>query len=410
MNNFTVKQINALPLPSKGKRSIYYDGNVKGLALRLTSTGTKTFLTIKRVNGKKVFTTLGHFPDMTIPQARKQARTILNIISDGINPNSKAKEEKLKIITLKQVLDDYITSRGTNLKANTAKNYLGTYSGYLKDWGNKELLSINRDMVEKRHRKITKQSPTRANTTMRLLRALFNYAIGEYEDAKGTPIILHNPVSRLSHVKAWNREKRKQTIIKTHELKTWWNAIHELPTHALNTKNIYGTNKRLPNNSETARDFFVFVLMTGLRRREASNLMWADIDFDNKGLTIENTKNHETHSLPLTDYLMDLLNQRKSNTDSIFVFDGNDPTKPINTLQKQVVKARTISGIYFSIHDLRRTFITIAESLSIREYTLKRLMNHKNGRDVTAGYIIKEIESLREPMERIGSFILGQVK
>ena len=410
MNNFTVKQIDVLPIPSKGKRSIYYDGNVKGLALRLTSTGTKTFLTIKRVNGKKVFTTLGHYPSMTIQQARKQARATLNIISDGINPNTKSKEDKLKKITLKQVLDDYITSRGTNLKANTTKNYLGTYNGYLKDWGNKELLNINRDMVEKRHRKITKQSPTRANTTMRLLRALFNYAMGEYEDAKHNPIILHNPVSRLSHVKAWNREKRKQTIIKTHELKTWWNAIHELPTHELNTKNIHGTNQKQPNHSETARDFFIFVLMTGLRRREASNLTWANIDFKNRGLTIENTKNHETHSLPLTDYLMDLLNKRQADTDSLFVFEGNDPNKPINTLQKQVVKARIISDIYFSIHDLRRTFITIAESLSIREYTLKRLMNHKNGRDVTAGYIIKEIESLRQPMERIGSFILGQVK
>ncbi len=88
----------------------------------------------------------------------------------------------------------------------------------------------------------------------------------------------------------------------------------------------------------------------------------------------------------------------------------NDPNKPINTPQKQVVKARTISGIYFSIHDLRRTFITIAEGLSIREYTLKRLMNHKNTRDVTVGYIIKEVESLRQPMERISEFILEQVK
>jgi|TARA_Y100000294_G_C8560329_1_gene338835 integrase len=400
--------LDELPIPSNRKE--YFDDTVKGLTLRITKTGIKTFSVMKRVNGKMVRTTIGRYPTLTIKQARVKAINILSIINDGINPKQQATEHELKNITLNQVLDDYITSRGTNLKANTTKNYLGTFNGYLKDWGNKELLSINRDMVEKRHRKITKQSPTRANTTMRLLRALFNYAIGEYEDAKHNPIILHNPVSRLSHVKAWNREKRKQTIIKTHELKTWWNAIHELPTHKLNTKYINGTTHKQPNHSKTARDFFIFVLMTGLRRREASNLTWADIDFKNKGLTIENTKNHETHTLPLTDYLIALLNHRKANTDSIFVFEGNDPTKPINTLQKQVVKARTISGIYFSIHDLRRTFITIAESLSIREYTLKRLMNHKNGRDVTAGYIIKEIESLREPMEKISNFILEQVK
>jgi hypothetical protein len=43
MNNFTVKQIDSLPILSKGKRSIYYNIDIKGLALRLTSTGTKTF-------------------------------------------------------------------------------------------------------------------------------------------------------------------------------------------------------------------------------------------------------------------------------------------------------------------------------------------------------------------------------
>ena len=102
MNNFTVKQIDVLPIPSKGKRSIYYDGDVKGLALRLTSTGTKTFLTIKRVNGKKVFTTLGHYPSMTIQQARKQARTILNIISEVTLQSVSSKTSmKWKVLDIK---------------------------------------------------------------------------------------------------------------------------------------------------------------------------------------------------------------------------------------------------------------------------------------------------------------------
>jgi integrase len=410
MNNFTVKKINVLPLPEKGKRAIYYDDGVKGLALRLTSTGNKTFLIIKRVNGKKVFTTIGHYPNMTIPQARKQARSVLNIISEGINPNKKALEDKAKKITLKQVLDDYITSRGTNLKANTTKNYVGTFNGYLKDWGKKELLSISRDMVEKRHREITQQSPTRANTTMRLLRALFNYAMGEYEDAKGEPIVLHNPTQRLSHIKAWNREKRVQTIIKPYDLKAWWSAVHELPNHKLNTKYINGTTHKLPNHSATARDFFILVLMTGLRRREASTLMWVNIDFKDNSLTIENTKNHETHTLPLTDYLIAMLSKRKAQTDSLFVFAGNDPSKPMNDPKKQVAKVRKISKVYFNIHDLRRTFITIAESLDTPAYALKQLINHKDARDVTAGYIIMDIERLRKPMNEIGDYILEQVK
>jgi len=69
-----------------------------------------------------------------------------------------------------------------------------------------------------------------------------------------------------------------------------------------------------------------------------------------------------------------------------------------------------LSGIEFSFHDLRRTFITIAESLDISHYALKRLLNHKDNSDVTAGYIILDIERLREPMERISQRIESFIK
>jgi len=402
MAQFTISFLDSLPLPQIGDYETYHDAKVKGLSLRVSGKGHKSFFTRGRVNNRAIIVNFGTYPNMTIQQARDKAREALNLISQNIDPNKRGKENKLNKITLKQVLDDYITSRGTNLKANTTKNYTSTFNGYLKDWGKKELLSISRDMVEKRHRKITQQSPTRANTTMRLLRALFNYAMGEYENAKGEPIVLHNPTHRLSHIKAWNREKRVQTIIKPYDLKAWWEAIHELPNHKLNTKQ--------PNHSETARDFFILVLMTGLRRREASTLKWTNIDFNDNSLTIENTKNHETHTLPLTDYLMDLLSRRKAQTDSPFVFEGNDPSKPMNDPKKQVEKVRKISNVYFNIHDLRRTFITIAESLDTPAYALKRLINHKDARDVTAGYIIMDVERLREPMNKIGDFIMEQVK
>jgi len=402
MANLTKKFLNEITLPIDGQYDTYHDDKIKGLSLRVSSKGKMSFFSRSRVEGEPVIVNYGAYPNITIDQARAKAHESLNLISLGINPNKQSAEDEVRQITLNQVLDDYITSRGTNLKANTTKNYRSTFNGYLKDWGKKEMLSISRDMVEKRHRKITKQSPTRANSVMRLLRALFNYGMGEYEDANGEPIIFHNPTQRLSHIKAWNREKRKKTIIKSYDLKVWWNAVHELPTHELNAKK--------PNHSETARDYFIFVLLTGLRRREASTLKWTDIDFRDNTLNIEDTKNHESHSLPLTDYLVDLLRQRQANTDSLFVFEGNDPTKPMNDPKKQVAKVRAISNVYFNIHDLRRTFITIAESLDVPQYALKQLINHKDARDVTAGYIIMGVERLRQPMNNITNFILEQVK
>ena len=59
------------------------------------------------------------------------------------------------------------------------------------------------------------------------------------------------------------------------------------------------------------------------------------------------------------------------------------------------------TGIKFRCHDLRRTFITIAESLDIPHYALKALLNHSMGNDVTGGYVVMSVDRLREPMQRV---------
>ena len=398
--NFTKGKLDDLPIPTGNSRPYYHDSIVGGLSVRITSKGVKSFVVQRRINKKPVIITLGRYPEMTIQIARTQAIKALGSISEGINPNNKEKEDLIKNISLGQVFSDYLRSRGTNLKENTKKGYESAYNNYLNQWSNTPIAEITRDMVEKKHRAITKRSPTRANTVMRQLRAYFNYAMGEYEDGAGNPIFIHNPVSRLSHIKAWNREKRKQTVIKTYDLKKWYDTVMELPQHQLNNKK--------PNTAEVCRDLFLFILFTGLRRREASTLMWSNIDFKDHSLTIEDTKNHEAHSLPLTPFLLEVLERRKS--DSPYIFQGTTPDKPLNDPKKQLEKVRQISSVYFNLHDLRRTFITIAESLDINTYALKQLLNHKDQRDVTGGYIITDMERLREPMNKITDYILEQVK
>lgn len=57
---------------------------------------------------------------------------------------------------------------------------------------------------------------------MRLLRALFNFAAGQYEDSQGKSLITENPVKRLSQTRAWYRVERRQSFIKAHELAAWY--------------------------------------------------------------------------------------------------------------------------------------------------------------------------------------------
>jgi len=74
--------------------------------------------------------------------------------------------------------------------------------------------------------------------------------------------------------------------------------------------------------------------------------------------------------------------------------------------KKQVAKVVDTSGVKFTLHDLRRMFVTTAESLDLSEYVIKMLVNHSTGSDVTGGYIIPDAERLRKPMQKIEDRIL----
>jgi len=71
-----------------------------------------------------------------------------------------------------------------------------------------------------------------------------------------------------------------------------------------------------------------------------------------------------------------------------------------------MAKVTKLSDVKFTLHDLRRTFTTVAESLDISAYALKRLLNHKIKNDVTFDYIIKDVERLRKPMQQITNYLL----
>jgi integrase len=168
------------------------------------------------------------------------------------------------------------------------------------------------------------------------------------------------------------------------------------------------SNDSIAPNRETISDYLLFVLLTGLRRREAAALTWNRVDFKDKTFTVIETKNHTDHRLPLTDYLFDLLAVRKSKAVNQYLFPNEFDTGMLNDPKKQIKKVIDESGVSFTLHELRRTFITIAESLDISAYALKRLLNHKMTNDVTAGYIITDVERLRIPIQKITGYITAQ--
>lgn len=382
--NFTKKEIEALPLPTPGQRATYHDTKTPGLQIRVTSAGVKSFAVVRKLAGKPVRVTLGRYPDMTIEQARKLAKKAVSDLAEGTNPNDGKREERARAITLQEVFDAYLTRRKT-LKPGTVADMRRCMKESFSDWLRKPITAITPEMVIKRHEQRGEQSEARANLSMRYLRALFNFAMAEYTTADGKPIVEVNPTKRLSQTKAWYRVDRRQTVIKPHELGAWFGAVRTL------------------SNQDVA-DFFQFVLLTGLRRTEAVTLLWEHLDLKAKTLTVVDPKNGRDHTLPLSDFLFDLLTRRKAIATSETVFPVS--LKGLRYWQDAV---KETAGVDFCNHDLRRTFATIAESLDIPAYALKRLLNHANGADVTAGYIVASTERLREPMQKITDYVLKVV-
>ena len=118
--NFTKKGLDSLPLPSKGKRTYYYDTKVRGLGVSLTDKGTISFLVYRKVNGSPERITLGRYPDLSIENARALASDVNSQMAQGKNPN----QEKSKLrseLNSKELLSQYL-ERHANLHKKSWRN------------------------------------------------------------------------------------------------------------------------------------------------------------------------------------------------------------------------------------------------------------------------------------------------
>jgi integrase len=404
--------VDSIPNLASGQM-FYRDSELKGFGLRVGAS-TKTYIAESKVNGKVVRVTIGKHGVFTAEQARVEARRLLVEMAKGNNPNSAKTEMKARAVTVQKAFDEFLEARKA-LKPRTIYDYQRIMKTYLADWQNKPITSITKDMIARRHTKLSQPwefgkreftgSKAQANLTMRFLRALFNFAAAKYEDSQGNSLFVENPVRRLSQTRAWFRVERRQTVIKPHELPAWFKAVQELKSDAVN------------GMADVVRDYLLFLLLTGLRRNEAATLKWGQVDMISRTFTVLDTKNKEPHTLPMSDYVLDLLAGRREKAEeefadsgekmkSEYVFPGPGTQGYLIEPKKQKQKVIQASGVSFTLHDLRRTFLTIADSIDIPAYAVKRLANHKMTNDVTAGYIIADVERLRKPMQQITDYIL----
>ncbi len=376
--------VDGLPYPEKGQ-VFYWDADLQGFGI-YAGKSSKTWFVEKRISNKTKRVALGKYPALTAEQARSDAMKQINKMAVGIDPVKEKREKKIKAVTLGEVFTAFLDVR--QLKPKTVRDYTGVMNNIYPDWQKLPITDITRDAVERRHKKVGEErGEAYANLGGRTLRSVLNYASAKYETGKGLSILPENPVKRISQTRSWYKVERRTGHLKPHQLQAWFDAV-------------------LSIDNPTIRDYLIFVLLTGCRKDESAKLQWPDIDLTDNSYILRDPKNGRPVQLPLSDYLAAMLTTRKANSNSTFVFPGEGVRGYLVEPKRQLAKIIEKIDMPFGIHDLRRTFVTIAESLDISSFAVKALVNHKSGDDVTSGYIQLNVERLRKPMQTITDFIL----
>lgn len=375
--------IDSVPYTDAGQL-IVWDTELRGFGL-LVNQASKSFIVQRDLNRRTTRINIGRYGLYTADQARKEAMRLMLLMSQGLDPRLEQKILKAKSLTLNDLAEEFLKIRP--LKERTRNDYRYNLQRYLADWLDKPVTDISEEKFMERYFHIGENNgKTVANNVRRILGAMLNYGIAAHK------IFDKNPVRIIAETKSAYPQKRRRSYIKPHQFPDLWKAIHE-------------------EENDVCRDFLLLVLFTGLRKSEACALRWENVDLKDKTLTIPETKNNETLVLPMSDFIYDMLSWRhKEYGHSEWVFPGEGKSGHLQEPKKALHRITKKTGIKFSLHDLRRTYISVAESLDISMFALKRLLNHKITGDVTGGYVIVNAERLRDPVRRVAEAILTYAK
>lgn len=297
--SFSKERLASLPMPEAGKRATYHDTKTRGLQLRVSSTGIKTFSVYRRIKGgQPERVTLGRFPSMTVEQARKQATAINAEIEAGANPAAvrrAIREEPAFVEMLVEMLEKKKKRDGTPITERTKKDYLDTVRLHMAAIANSKLSHITRSEVKAIHSKVSKKSARQADKAVAIISSVFNYA-ADHEHFGGT-----NPASRIQKNAVVSRDRFAQAA----ELPYLFAAIAE----------------------SSLSDFFLLALLTGARRSNVQAMAWRDLDLDARVWRIGMTKNGTPQNVTLSPEAVAALKARKRTTGtSPFVFPGEGKT------------------------------------------------------------------------------------
>ncbi|AYQ26905.1 MULTISPECIES: site-specific integrase [unclassified Polaromonas] len=355
------------------------------IEVRATSPGQGTYyLRYKDAGSKTCHQKIGRTTDMTLADARKQAKNLRASITMGADPRGELKAQKSVPTMATFFRDSYLPY--AKLHKRSWKKDEGLFNNYIQGaFGDKRLNELRRQDVQEFHGRILTRglAPATADHVVKLIRQMLNRAV-EWDVIPMSPIVrikLFNADNRLENYLTPQELERLLTVFRTDENRTVCNVA-------------------------------LFLLCTGARLNEALAATWDQIDFQTRvwRIAAATSKSKRVRSVPLNDSAIELLEMLKGeNPDrtSPHLFISGRTGEHLQNIHKVWARLRVKAGLpKLRLHDLRHQYASFLVNSGRSLYEVQKILGHSS-HSVTERYAHLSSKSLMDAANSASAMIRG---
>lgn len=327
-----------------------------------------------RFAGQRRVMTLGSYADLSLSEARRQAKEFRARVALGYDVAAEKQERKAEALekieaaknayTVGQLADEYFNKtilgrwKHPNIVRSRIEKDIKPNIGKIpvEDVKPMDISRMLEAIVER-------GAPTIANDVLRWTKRMFDFAIKRH-------IIQFNPASAFDLSDAGGKEEARDRALTRQELVTLFEAMRK-------TKGFSSMNEMTMK----------LLLMLAVRKGELITARVDQFDLDNATwrLTTSDTKTKAEIIIPLPKQAVELLRDIIRLSDGEYLFPARKyqeqrlPYIHENTLNVALSKVKAnMPGVEpFTIHDFRRTARTHLAALGVDSHIAERCLNHK---------------------------------
>jgi integrase len=382
----TVAVLDALVCPEGKPNCLVFDSEITGFSVRVSKSGTKRFLLQFTRRGRTKRLVLGKYGEITLHQARQKALVALGEVVDGGDPVAARKARAAAIaaeeaqrrltaeedaFTVKRLLDAWADA---GLKAAGVRHQMESpraIGKLLKAHLSSPAWALTQAQAQRAVDDLALTAPAMAARSRNYARAAFGWAARR-------KLIAANP---FANTEILTREHSRSRVLSDAELGEAWRAAGGL--------------------ADPWREYFQLVILTLQRRGEVAGMEWAELSADFAAWTIPaaRAKNGKAHIVHLSEPARAILRTIPRREKSRFVLTTTG-TGPINsfTRAKEWLHAKILlergeaasdmQALDWTVHDFRRTGVTVLAGMGFAIHVADKLLNHVQGaiRGVAAVY------------------------